>query len=54
MDLYFLILAVIIQMFIVAAEFAIPTGIPTEAAKLAIETHSVTIEAKISKCSVEC
>ena len=36
-------------MFIVAAELAIPTGIPTKDAKAEIETHPVTVEAKISQ-----
>ena len=30
-------------MFIAAAEFAIPTGIPTKEAKAEIETHPVTV-----------
>ena len=46
-DLYFLIPAVIAQIFIVAAELAIPTCIPTTKAKAEIETHPVTAEAKL-------
>ena len=46
-DLYFLIPAVITQIFIVAAELAIPTGIQIKEVK--VETHPVTVEAKISK-----
>ena len=42
-DLYFLIPAVITETFVVIAELAISTGIP-------IETHPVTVVAKISKC----
>ena len=40
------------QIFIAASELVIPTGIPTEEAKAEIETHPVTLEAKISKFSV--
>ena len=50
--IYFLIPAVITQSFIVAAELAIPTGIPTKEAKVKMERHPVTAEAKISKWSV--
>ena len=40
-------------MFIVVAELAIPTGIPTkEEAKVEIESLLVTVKAKISKCSL--
>ena len=38
--------------FFLAAEFPTPTGIPTKKVKPKIETHPVTIQAKISKCSV--
>ena len=41
----------ITQIFIAAAELVIPTVIPTKEAK--VERHPVTVEAKISKCSVE-
>ena len=51
-DLYFLILAVITQISIVAAILAVPTRISTEEAKTEIRTHPVTVEAKISKCLV--
>ena len=47
-DLQLLIPAVITQIFIIAAELAIPTGIPIKEAKAEIETHPKTIEAKIS------
>ena len=50
-DLYFLIPAAITQIFIVATELAIPTGIPTIEANAETETPPVTVEAKISKCS---
>ena len=47
-DLYFLIHAVITETLIVAVELAIPTGMPIKEAKAEIETHQVTVEAKIS------
>ena len=47
----FLIPAVIRQIFVVA-ELVIPSEIPTKQAKAEIETHTVTAEAGISKCSV--
>ena len=50
--LYFLITPLIAKIFIPTAELAIPTGIPTKEAKSEMETHPVTVEAKISKCSV--
>ena len=50
-DLYPLIPATT-QIFIVAAELALPTEIPTNKAKSKIQTHPVTAEDKISKCSV--
>ena len=50
--LYFLIPAVITQIFIAAAELPILTGIPIKEPKAEIETHPVTEEAKISNCSV--
>ena len=34
---------------IVAAELAIPTGIPVKEAKVKMETHPATLEAKLSK-----
>ena len=40
-DLYFLILAVIAQIFYPTAELAIPIGIPANEAKAEIETHPV-------------
>ena len=49
-DLYFLIPAVSTLIFIGAAELAIATGIRTKEAKAEMETHPVTVEAKISKC----
>ena len=52
-DLYFLIPAVIKEIFIVIAELAILTGIPTKETRTEIETHPLTVEARISKCSVQ-
>ena len=52
-DLYCLIIAVVAQMFIPTEELSIPIGIPNKEAKAQIETHPVTVEAKISKCSVK-
>ena len=51
-DLCFLIPAGIAQIFIPTAELVIPIGLPTKEAKVAIETHPVTAEAKISMCSI--
>ena len=51
-DLYFLIPAVITQIFNPIAELVIPIGIPTEEAKTEMETHPVTVEIKISACSI--
>ena len=50
--LYFLIPAVIMEVFIVITEFSAPTGIPTKEEKLETETHPVTVQAKIRKCSI--
>ena len=47
-ELYFLIKAIIVQIFIVAKEFTIPTGIATKEAKAEFETHSVRIKATFS------
>ena len=52
LDLYFLITAVIAQIFISTAELAISTGIPTKESKAEIKTHLVTVDAKISNCSI--
>ena len=51
-NLYFLIPAVIAQSFVAAAELVILVGISTKEAKAEMETHPVTAEAKIGKCSV--
>ena len=49
-DLYFLIPAVIAQIFIVAGELVIPTGIPNKETKAEMEILPVTVKAEISKC----
>ena len=49
---FFLNPAVITQIFIVAAELAVHTGIPTKEGRAEIKTHSVTLELKINKSSV--
>ena len=46
--LYFLIIAVIAQIFIPTAELAELARIPIKEAKADMETHPVTVEAKIS------
>ena len=50
-DLYFLIHAVIADIFVPTAELVIPKGIATNEANTEIEMQPVTVEAKISKCS---
>ena len=51
-DFYFLIPEVIAKIFNPTTELAMPIGIPTKEAKVEIETHPVTVEAKISKYSI--
>ena len=53
-DLYFtfLIPAVITQIFIAAAELAIPTGLSIKEPKTEIKARPVNTEARINKCSV--
>ena len=51
-DLYSLIPAGVTQIFNTMAELVIPIGIPTTEVKAEIETHPVTVEIKISKCSI--
>ena len=47
-DLFFLIPAVITQIFNPIAELAIPIGAPTKKAKVETETHPVIVEITIS------
>ena len=51
-DLYFLIPAVITQIFNPIVELPIPIGIPTKEAKAEIETHPVIVEVTISEWSI--
>ena len=51
MDLYFLIPAIITEVFIVIAELAI-LGLPTKQEKAENKTHHVTVKPKITKRSV--
>ena len=51
-DLYFLIAAVIAQIFNQIAELVIPIGTPTKEQKAEMETHPVIIEPKIRNCSI--
>ena len=51
-DLYVLIPTVITQIFNPTVELVIPIGIPTKEARADMETHSVTVEIKTSKCSI--
>ena len=51
-DLYFLIPAVIAQIFNHTVELVIPIGKPIKEVKAEIETHLVTTEAKITKYSI--
>ena len=51
-DLYFLIPAAVTQIFNPTAELVILRGIPTKEAKSEMETHPVSVEIKISKCSI--
>ena len=50
-DLYFLIPAVVAQIFNHIAELVIPIGIPSKEAKSEIEIYPVIAEAKIRKIS---
>ena len=49
-ELYFLIPAVILQMFIHTAELVIPIGTQSNEADAEIQTQPGTLEARISKC----
>ena len=50
-NLYFFIPALATQIFNPIAELVFPIGIPTKEEKAEIETHPVTVETKISRCS---
>ena len=49
-NLYFLILVVIAQIFNPIGQLVIPIGIPIKEAKAEIEIHLVIIEIKTRKC----
>ena len=49
-DSYFLVPAVIAQIFIPTVELVIPTGAQTNEVNAEIEPQPVTVETKISKC----
>ena len=49
-DLYFSIPVVIAKISRPIAELLIPIGIPTKETKTGTETHTVTVETKLSKC----
>ena len=51
-DLYFLIPAVIAEVFNHIAELVNPIGIPIKDAKAEIEIHPVIVKAKMRKCSI--
>ena len=51
-DLYFLIAAIIAQIFNTIVELVIPKGIPTKDRKAEMEIHPVIVESKISMCSI--
>ena len=51
-DLYFLILAIITQIFNPIVELIIPLEISTKEAKAEIEIHKVTAKTKARKCSM--
>ena len=51
-DLYFLIPAIITQIFHTIVKLAMPTGILIKEAKAEMETDPLTVEIEISKCSI--
>ena len=51
-ELYFLIAAVIAEIFHLTVELVVPIGLPTKETKAEIEIYPVTAEAKIGKCSM--
>ena len=50
--LYFLIPAIIVQIFNTISEIVIPIGRPSKESKEEIKIHPVIAEAKIRKCSI--
>ena len=51
-DVYFLIPAVIAQIFNPIAELVIPVQVPIKEAKAEIQIHPVIVEAKVRKCLI--
>ena len=51
-DLYFLILAVVPQIFNLIVELIIPLEISTKEAKVEMEIHTVIVKTKARKCSM--
>ena len=51
-DLYFLVPALIAQIFNPIAELVIPIGTPNKEEKAEIAIHPEIVEAKIRKCSI--
>ena len=51
-DLYFLIAAVITNIFNPIVQFASAIVIPTKEAKVEMETHPLIVEITISECSI--
>ena len=51
-NLYFLIPAVITQIFNPITNLVIPIGISTKEAKAEMKTQSATVETKVIKCSI--
>ena len=51
-DLYFFNSCNHAQIFNPTEELAIPIGIPTKETKVEMETHPVTLEFKVSSCSI--
>ena len=50
-DFYFFVPAVIAEVFNLFTELAIPIGVPTNEAKVQIETQSITAEMRKTECS---
>ena len=51
-DLYFLLIAIMSQVFNSTTEHTVPTEMKIKEAKVEIQTHLLTLEAKISKLSI--
>ena len=51
-DLYFLLIAIMSQVFNSTTELTVPTEMKIKEAKVEIQTHLLTLEAKISKLSI--